>query len=517
MPPSFYLLHGPDEFGMAEFIEGLQAKLGDPTFASLNTTQLDGRSGALTLAEARAACDTLPFLSEHRLVVIESWLTRLLSRTEAAGDDDADPGPDEAPEAPRPASGSLSPKETMAALVAYLPQLPPSTKLVMLEKRDLPEKNVVLKAATGADWALVKHFDLKKGEDLTRWIRNRAKQAGGEFTREAAEALGEVEGDPRALEQEITKLLTYVAFARAVELDDVQTLTPTGGEAAPLHGRGHEVLLRRRRADGEDGAFRPMKRFGQGGLRPTLLGDELARGRARARQHAAVAVRDEQRIVGGKVGLPRQLIEPTQLDRHEGHAAWGSVRVADRVRQVEHWPADESDDVGARLDLRRTERAFERDVRLQVRRKLDGGGAAQDLALRRRHSDVGELRQPAEQRRQVVGAARGWGLRLSPTSGNGSQATEQRPSAFELVRMLPRSQAAQVQRLGPHPSQGGNSLFGRDEEDEEDSGYGREADEQNEATPERQEEVDEPPRGRRPLRAGLFVHRLVDPADEDSP
>ena len=231
MPPSFYLLHGPDEFGMAEFIEGLQAKLGDPTFASLNTTQLDGRSGALTLAEARAACDTLPFLSEHRLVVIESWLTRLLSRTEAAGDDDADPGPDEAPEAPRPASGSLSPKETMAALVAYLPQLPPSTKLVMLEKRDLPEKNVVLKAATGADWALVKHFDLKKGEDLTRWIRNRAKQAGGEFTREAAEALGEVEGDPRALEQEITKLLTYVAFARAVELDDVQTLTPAGGEA----------------------------------------------------------------------------------------------------------------------------------------------------------------------------------------------------------------------------------------------------------------------------------------------
>ena len=231
MPPSFYLLHGPDEFGMAEFVEGLQAKLGDPTFASLNTTQLDGRSGALTLAEARAACDTLPFLSEHRLVVIESWLTRLLSRTEAAGDDDADPGPDEAPEAPRPASGSLSPKETMAALVAYLPQLPPSTKLVMLEKRDLPEKNVVLKAATGADWALVKHFDLKKGEDLTRWIRNRAKQAGGEFTREAAEALGEVEGDPRALEQEITKLLTYVAFARAVELDDVQTLTPAGGEA----------------------------------------------------------------------------------------------------------------------------------------------------------------------------------------------------------------------------------------------------------------------------------------------
>jgi DNA polymerase-3 subunit delta len=229
MPPSFYLLHGPDEFGMAEFVEGLQAKMGDPAFASLNTTQLDGRSGALTLAEARAACDTLPFLSDYRLVIIEGWLTRLLSRAEAAADDDADP--DETPEAPRAASGSLSPKETMAALAGYLPQLPASTKLVLLEKRDLPEKNVVLKAAAGAEWGLVKHFDLLKGDALTRWIRNRAKKAGGEFSHEAADALGEVETDPRALEQEINKLLTYVGFARPVELDDVQTLTPAGGEA----------------------------------------------------------------------------------------------------------------------------------------------------------------------------------------------------------------------------------------------------------------------------------------------
>jgi len=45
------------------------------------------------------------------------------------------------------------------------------------------------------------------------------------------EALAEVENDPRALGHEIVKLLTYVGFARAVELDDVQTLTPAGGEA----------------------------------------------------------------------------------------------------------------------------------------------------------------------------------------------------------------------------------------------------------------------------------------------
>jgi DNA polymerase-3 subunit delta len=89
----------------------------------------------------------------------------------------------------------------------------------------------VLKAATGADWALVKLFDLPKGDALVRWIRARAKAEKGEISLEAAQALAEVEDDPRALGNEITKLLTYVDFARPVELEDVQTLTPAGGEA----------------------------------------------------------------------------------------------------------------------------------------------------------------------------------------------------------------------------------------------------------------------------------------------
>ena len=228
MPPTFYLLHGLDEFGMAEVVDGLKAKMGDPALASLNTTVLDGRS--VTLSEVRAACDTLPFLTNRRLVVIEGWLTRLLSRADTAAEDE-----DEAEEAEAPTRpfGGLTPKETMAGLADYLPQLPPSTALVMVEKRDLPDKNVVLKAASaaGAEWALVRHFDLRKGDELVKWIRNRAKKAGGEFSREAAEALAEVENDPRALGHEIVKLLTYVGFARAVELDDVETLTPAGGEA----------------------------------------------------------------------------------------------------------------------------------------------------------------------------------------------------------------------------------------------------------------------------------------------
>jgi DNA polymerase-3 subunit delta len=225
MPPRFYLLHGPDEFAGAEFVAGLKDQLGEPSLAALNTTVLDGRT--VTLAEVRAAADALPFLAPRRLVLVESWLTRLLARAEPAEAEDADAGAD-ADDAPR-RGGSA--KEAMTALVDYLPHQPESTLLVLLEKRDLPERNLVLKAAAAAEWAAVKRFELPKGEALVRWIRARAKAEGGDFTREAAESLAEVEDDPRALGHEILKLLTYVGFERPVELDDVQTLTPAGSEA----------------------------------------------------------------------------------------------------------------------------------------------------------------------------------------------------------------------------------------------------------------------------------------------
>src|SRR5688572_27679299 len=124
MPPSFYLLHGPDEFASAEFLDDLKAKLGDPSLASLNTTVFDGRTASLP--DVRAICDTLPFLTARRLVIVDGWLTRLMARTEAAGDDTDDDSGDEATaeaEPAVPARGSA--KEILKDLTAYLPSLPP--------------------------------------------------------------------------------------------------------------------------------------------------------------------------------------------------------------------------------------------------------------------------------------------------------------------------------------------------------------------------------------------------------
>lgn len=226
MAPRLYLLHGPDEFAAAEFIDALKDKLGDPSLAALNTTLFDGRTAAL--ADVRAICHTLPFLAPRRLVIVDGWLTRLLGKAEAAGDDDA------AAEAEAPADtarGGGGGREAAKELAAFLPSLPETTALVLVEPRELTKTNPVLKAASGADWAFVKACPLPQDKELVDWIRKRAKKTAGEFSREAAQALAEVENDPRGLGHEIEKLLTYVDRARPVELDDVQTLTPAGGEA----------------------------------------------------------------------------------------------------------------------------------------------------------------------------------------------------------------------------------------------------------------------------------------------
>ncbi len=84
----FYLLHGPDEFAIAEFVDVLKDKMGDPAMASLNTTVFDGRS--VTLPELRGACDAMPFLGSRRLVIVEGWLTKLLGKAEE-GEGEASP------------------------------------------------------------------------------------------------------------------------------------------------------------------------------------------------------------------------------------------------------------------------------------------------------------------------------------------------------------------------------------------------------------------------------------------
>ena len=74
----FFLLHGDNEFEISERVADFKQKIGDDSMRDLNITVLDGRK--TTLSEVQHAADSIPFLADKRLVIVEGLLTRLASR-----------------------------------------------------------------------------------------------------------------------------------------------------------------------------------------------------------------------------------------------------------------------------------------------------------------------------------------------------------------------------------------------------------------------------------------------------
>jgi len=219
MPPVVYLLHGEDDQAIGDFLSQLTAKLGDATTAEMNTTRMEPKG--LSLAALRGASLTAPFLARRRLVLLDGFLSSLSTRKgKSAG---------EAPDESDSASGSASDrKELLKEFLGFLPEIPATTALVLVERHSLPATHAVLKwAEEHPALAFVRAFVPPKGSALPGWIVARAKAEGGEFTPPAAQMLASVVGDDlRLLAQEIVKLLTHANFSRPVTPEDIAALTP---------------------------------------------------------------------------------------------------------------------------------------------------------------------------------------------------------------------------------------------------------------------------------------------------
>jgi DNA polymerase-3 subunit delta len=202
--PTVYILHGDDELAITRFIADLEARLGDPGTAALNTTRLEG--SAYNLNELIQVSSTMPFLAKRRLVVLENFL------------------------------GQVKEKAERETFLAVLGKTPPTTALVLVERSPLVEEKERRRnnkehwlekwAKEAGERAFIREFTAPKGYQLAMWIQEQTRQAGGEITQEAAKELANlVNDDSRQAEQEIHKLLAYVNYQRPVELDDVQALT----------------------------------------------------------------------------------------------------------------------------------------------------------------------------------------------------------------------------------------------------------------------------------------------------
>ncbi|MBU0493666.1 MAG: DNA polymerase III subunit delta [Chloroflexi bacterium] len=190
-----YLFHGPDEYSIQQAVVALKAQLGDADLVTLNTTVLDGRR--TSLAEVVAAADALPFLAEHRLVIVERLLAQVVGN-----------------------------KEASEQLAAYLARVPASTVLVLIEDK-LDRRASITRhiLQLPKEQAQVRAFAMMDQRALVDWVRQQVSQGAGRIDGAAASLLAELVGtDLRLLGQEIAKLLDYVGGMRPITRADVQAL-----------------------------------------------------------------------------------------------------------------------------------------------------------------------------------------------------------------------------------------------------------------------------------------------------
>ena len=234
------VLYGKDEFSAHEALEGLKNELNSDGQLAVNTLVVAGSSARPD--ELLVQCQTVPFLSEHRLIVVRG----LLGRFESAGgrrrgrrkaQDDA-----------------LGPWQ---AFVEALPELPETTALVFLDGEVRPQ-NPLLRALRPL--AEVREFKPLPQAAVAGWIGSRAQRHGVSLEARAVATLAGLVGNQLwTLDSELQKLAMYAKDQQVTE-EDVRSLVSLAREPnvfamadAVIEGRARDAaeLLQRLLADGE--------------------------------------------------------------------------------------------------------------------------------------------------------------------------------------------------------------------------------------------------------------------------
>ena len=226
----FYLFHGDDEFTCREQVKKLRQ-------AGNFEYNQDTYNGAdVDLATITTTTDTMPFLTEQRLVLVEGLPKRKRgesSATEAKPTAEAETTPTKGGKGKK---GKKSKATTLSragfekALAEHVPAMPDTTVLVLLVDEVIDAANPLVKAAE--KHGKVFQYTLPKGAALESWISKRAKNSGAKISQEATTLLANFVGNHlRLLSNEIDKLAAYVGEGKTINADDVRKLTAQVQEA----------------------------------------------------------------------------------------------------------------------------------------------------------------------------------------------------------------------------------------------------------------------------------------------
>lgn len=177
-----YLLYGPEVYLKKQYRDKLKnAIIGDDT---MNYNYYAGKGQDVNALIAMA--ETMPFFSEHRLLIIEN-------------------------------SGFFA--SSNDALAEYIPSIPETTYIVFVED-EVDKRNKVFKAVSSAGYAA--NLSSPDEKTLKLWIAGLIKKEGKNITERAVMHFLEiVDNDMENIHQELEKLLCYTAERNVITEEDI--------------------------------------------------------------------------------------------------------------------------------------------------------------------------------------------------------------------------------------------------------------------------------------------------------
>jgi DNA polymerase-3 subunit delta len=184
-----YLFFGEEEFLIQEAVDLIINKVVDPVARDFNFNTLYCKD--TSSSEVVNLCQTLPFMSEKRLVIAKE-----IDVFKAAD---------------------------LEELVSYLNDPSPSTCLVMLSNQPRYEKKAVT-SAVEAHGAVTRFYALLDRE-IVAWIESWARTRGLSIQRDAAQFLWQTLGnDLQKIGNELEKVLISLQAKKTITFDDVKTV-----------------------------------------------------------------------------------------------------------------------------------------------------------------------------------------------------------------------------------------------------------------------------------------------------
>jgi len=207
-----YILSGQDDFSLGGSLEEIKRGIGDQALLAANTTILDGQQ--VTLDQLRAVCETVPFLSERRLVIVNGLLERFEPKSKSTGRKKITPVANQ--------------QNEYKLLVTYISKIPDSTILVLIDGR-LGRNNPLFRALSAR--AEVKTFPLLRNTELRKWIQRRVIEDGGSISPGAVDLLVKLVGSNLwIMKSEINKLVLFTS-GRRIEEEDVKRVVSYAHQA----------------------------------------------------------------------------------------------------------------------------------------------------------------------------------------------------------------------------------------------------------------------------------------------